>query len=300
MNFNQLEYIVEVANEKSITKAAEKSHISPSAISQSIAQLEKELNISIFYRNSKGVILTPQGKILVEKAHDILNNLKDLHTRLKQYEKSKSNHLKISFAPTFSNIVHAAILNILDEVHDFTFELEEENAQELLKRFNMSDLDLAFLPALKNELNEYHVLYDHLHTGYLCIAVGKESNLYQKDFVTFDDLINQKFIFHKLISKNILKMFDLNNNKEFLSSNKGNSIYDMIVENRAITVLHNISFINHPTVLNGELKIIPFKTPDFIYQDFWVLHRPLKLKSGIADSLISCVKSIMSISNSNL
>ncbi|WP_129691338.1 LysR family transcriptional regulator [Gottfriedia acidiceleris] len=296
MNFNQLEYILEVANEKSISKAAEKIHISPSAISQSIAQLEKELNITIFHRDNRGAILTPQGRILADKAHDILNNLKELHHKLNQYEKSLTNHLKVSFTPAISTIVHQAILKISDERDDITFELEESDSIEIIKSFNNTNTDLAFLSASKNELEQNHLKYEHLHIGYPCIVVGKKSTLYNKDFVTLNDLVEQKFIFHRLGGKSLQNAIKMNGNKVFLYADRGSALIQMVADNKAISVGYDISLINYPKVLNGELKVIPIKNSDLLYQDFWVLHS-YKQKSDIANLLISYVKSILLLNN---
>ncbi|WP_113927598.1 LysR family transcriptional regulator [Bacillus sp. P14.5] len=62
MNIEQIKYILEVSKEGSITKAAERLHLSPSALSQSITQLEKELGVTIFSRSRKGTTPTSEGK----------------------------------------------------------------------------------------------------------------------------------------------------------------------------------------------------------------------------------------------
>ena len=65
-----------VASCSSITTAAQKLYISQPAVSQSIKQLEQELNCTLFFRTSKGVKLTPEGEALfshVRKAFDEIN-----------------------------------------------------------------------------------------------------------------------------------------------------------------------------------------------------------------------------------
>ena len=56
----------EVAEAGKITAAASALFISQSAVSQSIKQLEAELQTRLFARNSRGVTLTPDGKMLYE------------------------------------------------------------------------------------------------------------------------------------------------------------------------------------------------------------------------------------------
>ena len=56
----------EVADAGNITAAAQALYISQSAVSQSIKQLETELQARLFSRNSRGVVLTAEGKMLYE------------------------------------------------------------------------------------------------------------------------------------------------------------------------------------------------------------------------------------------
>ncbi|CAN4010952.1 Acetyltransferase (GNAT) family, partial [Dysosmobacter welbionis] len=62
MTFQQLSFVVEVANCESINKAAERLYTSQSNVSNSIKALEEELGIQIFLRTKKGVSVTEEGR----------------------------------------------------------------------------------------------------------------------------------------------------------------------------------------------------------------------------------------------
>ena len=79
MQFHQLRYVLEVANEKSISAAAKKLYLSQPSLSQQIINLEKELGISIFVRQSKSVTLTDAGEQFVKSAKRILNETEQLY-----------------------------------------------------------------------------------------------------------------------------------------------------------------------------------------------------------------------------
>ncbi len=64
----QLHSFVTVVEEGQITRAAKKLHIAQPALSQAIAQLERELGIQLFERHARGVSLTPAGEVFFEKA----------------------------------------------------------------------------------------------------------------------------------------------------------------------------------------------------------------------------------------
>ena len=61
MELRQLRYFLAVADSRSFVAAAEKLYISRQAISKSVAQLEEELNVALFMRDSGGAFLTPAG-----------------------------------------------------------------------------------------------------------------------------------------------------------------------------------------------------------------------------------------------
>ncbi|MCF6765566.1 LysR family transcriptional regulator [Thiotrichales bacterium 19S3-7] len=71
MNFNDLQYFVEVAKKESITYAAERIGISQPSLSLSIKRLEATVGTKLFNRFKTGVKLTPSGKILFKRAKEL-------------------------------------------------------------------------------------------------------------------------------------------------------------------------------------------------------------------------------------
>lgn len=85
MQFHQLRYVLEVANEKSISAAAKKLYLSQPSLSQQIINLEKELGIPLFVRHSKSVTLTDAGEQFVQSAKRILNEKEQLSDLMEKY-----------------------------------------------------------------------------------------------------------------------------------------------------------------------------------------------------------------------
>ena len=73
MDTRQMEYIIQISEERSITKAAEKLFITQSALNQQLQKLEKELGLPLFVRTRSDWHLTPAGEIYVNTARQILN-----------------------------------------------------------------------------------------------------------------------------------------------------------------------------------------------------------------------------------
>ena len=82
MDFRQLEYIVAIAENKSISKAAETLFISQSGLNQQLIKLEKELGLQLFDRNKHFLRPTKAGEIYVKNAIEILKIKRNTYTEL--------------------------------------------------------------------------------------------------------------------------------------------------------------------------------------------------------------------------
>lgn len=77
INLNSLKIFLEVAMSNSFLEASNRLFLSQPAISKSMSKLEEDLNVKLFYRANKGIVLSPSGKILfeyVKEAKDVLLN----------------------------------------------------------------------------------------------------------------------------------------------------------------------------------------------------------------------------------
>ena len=96
MTIEQLNYILEVHNEKSINKAAKNLFVSQSAISQAIAQVERELGTKIFARSSRGVETTPYGRMFIRYVIPIQDQLKRIGNMFRETKERPSNTLTVA------------------------------------------------------------------------------------------------------------------------------------------------------------------------------------------------------------
>ena len=95
MTLQQLLYSVKIAETKSMNKAAAELFISQPALSSAIHDLEEELNIEIFIRNQRGIIVTSEGENFLRYARQIVemsNMLKDRYAD----EEMKTNKFSVS------------------------------------------------------------------------------------------------------------------------------------------------------------------------------------------------------------
>lgn len=104
MNIVYLKYAVAVAKAGSLNKAAEELYIAQPNLSRAIKELEKELGIIVFDRNSKGITLTPDGERLISYGKILLKQINEIETEFK--EKKVKTTFSLS-APRVSYISHA-------------------------------------------------------------------------------------------------------------------------------------------------------------------------------------------------
>ena len=86
MTLRQLEYLIEVAEQGSISVAARKLMISQPSLSQCIKGIEEELGITLFDRGSVPMLPTKAGEVVLNKAHIIMTALNDMKKELSQVE----------------------------------------------------------------------------------------------------------------------------------------------------------------------------------------------------------------------
>src|SRR5262249_44402877 len=95
MDFRHLRAFIAVAEESSVTKAAERLHISQPPLSRHIRQLEEELGVILFVRHRLGVTLTEPGRGLLEKARALAAAASDFYETAGQVTDSHSNKIRI-------------------------------------------------------------------------------------------------------------------------------------------------------------------------------------------------------------
>ncbi len=82
MRIEQLEYVLEVARQKSFSMAANHLHVSQQSLSQSIKNLEQELGVELFARTNRGAHQTKEGELVVDFSREMLSRYGQLREQL--------------------------------------------------------------------------------------------------------------------------------------------------------------------------------------------------------------------------
>jgi transcriptional regulator, lysR family len=109
MNLRQMELVLKVASEKSFTKAANALKVPQPSLSQSILNLEKEIGMPLFNRETNPVSLTNAGEIYLSKAKLVFDVLEDLNTELSELGGAKRGKIRIGFSQNGYNMIPEAL-----------------------------------------------------------------------------------------------------------------------------------------------------------------------------------------------
>ncbi|MDO4328950.1 MAG: LysR family transcriptional regulator [Lachnospiraceae bacterium] len=110
MNWNQLNYVVTIAQEKNITRAAHQLYISQPSLSLSIQSLEQELGTKLFTRSSGEMQLTYAGTLFYEWARATLHSKNQLSLKLNDISQNVRQMIRLGISPHRSVIMLPPIL----------------------------------------------------------------------------------------------------------------------------------------------------------------------------------------------
>jgi DNA-binding transcriptional LysR family regulator len=96
MDWDKLRIFHAAAEAGSFTHAGDTLHMSQSAVSRQISALERELNVSLFHRHARGLVLTEQGELLFRAAAEIMNKLQTAETLIADTTTKPSGELRIT------------------------------------------------------------------------------------------------------------------------------------------------------------------------------------------------------------
>jgi DNA-binding transcriptional LysR family regulator len=111
VELRQLRYFLIVAEELHFGRAAEREHIAQPALSQQIRRLEHELGVQLFDRTSRRVQLTEPGRILVDLARRILDQVQDAIALVREAGNGKEGRLRLAYANGSDRGAPAAVVD---------------------------------------------------------------------------------------------------------------------------------------------------------------------------------------------
>jgi DNA-binding transcriptional LysR family regulator len=192
MDFRHIRAFIAVADALSVTKAAERLHISQPPLSRHIQQLENELGLTLFVRHRQGVTLTEPGRQLLEKARAWEAAAETFHDAAKQARSTEGARVRVGIGWGLWDVVNRIRVEFAKDHPDVTVEASDAycwfHSDEQLRAHQ---LDLAFArPPYDASFNVSEPLYYESIQAIICA----DSPLASRESVSVRDLADQTLL----------------------------------------------------------------------------------------------------------
>lgn len=162
MDLRQLRYFVAVAREEHVTRAARALHVSQPALSQQIASLERELDLPLFDRVGRGVVLTAAGRVLREHAERILLEADNARTAMDDLRGTLRGEVSLAAIQTANVTFLVEAMARFRETHPgVVVRVREERAERVVELVREGEVGLgvSYLPPDSGEGLEVEPLH---------------------------------------------------------------------------------------------------------------------------------------------
>lgn len=194
MTLTQLNYIITIAETKSMNKAAEKLYVSQPSLTNAIKELEKELGITIFYRSGRGVTLTNDGTEFLLYAKQIYGQYE---TVLEKYGEGGSYKKKFGVSTQHYSFAVKAFVDMAKEfdMSKYEFAIRETRTAEVIQDVSTmkSEIGILYLSdfnrkSLGKMLKSSGLEFHHLIDCQAYVYIWKHHPLAKEKSISFEQL----------------------------------------------------------------------------------------------------------------
>lgn len=195
MTIQQLKFVITIAEEGSMNKAAQKLYTSQPSLTSAVQELEKELGITIFHRSGRGVTLTPDGEDFLLHARQAYSGFEELAERYSGGAKKLKKKFGVSMQH-YSFAVKAFVELVKQfDTSEYEFAVRETKTRDVI--FDVANLrsEIGILymssfnrAAVTKLLRTGGLEFHHLTDCSVYVYLWSGNPLAEKEIITFDDL----------------------------------------------------------------------------------------------------------------
>jgi LysR family hydrogen peroxide-inducible transcriptional activator len=258
MNLREFEYIIAVADLLNFSAAAERCNVSQPTLSSQIRKLEEYLDIEIFERSNKKVIITENGYKIIKIAKEIIAGTKEMREIGDISKNPFAGNLKIGAFPTLSTYIFPQIVpKIHQKFPELRLILSEEKTENLFIKLKNGDVDCAFfaMPMEDNSLEYMQIMEDEFF-----LAVNEKHRLSGKKEINNNDLLGENLLLleegHCLREQALSVCASLSAGEQDFRATGLETLRLMVEAGSAITIMPKIA------IKEGvNIRYIPFAEP---------------------------------------
>lgn len=182
-----LRLFLHLAEWKNLTRGASAASLSPAAASGRLKALENQLNARLFYRDSRGLVLTHAGEMLERHARAILRQIEHVRNDFLALSSDSAGHFRI-FANTTSitESLPAALAVFMKDRPNVTVDIQERNTREVVRGVLDSAADVGVL-STPSPFEPGDLQYRLYSTDRLVLVVPGGHALSSRESVSFEE-----------------------------------------------------------------------------------------------------------------
>ena len=245
MRLEQLKYLIEVANCKSINKAAQNLYITQPALSIAINSLEEELQYPLLKRTKKGVLLTEDDARVLQEAQMVLNTIQNWYLAKSEQEYELDGVVHIQAIPSICVAMsNTLIFELQKKYPKLSVFLHEKTPQHMVETIANGAVNIGIVSYLqdkekkllqKAEQNDLHA--EKLAEDERCIMLSAKNPLSQKEILTKEDLSQLTLAYYSDLTDNISEFYrKFFNPERCFRLNSRESILQLVAEDGAAAV----------------------------------------------------------------
>lgn len=192
----QLRYFVAVAHRLHFTRAAEELLIAQPALSQSIRHLERELDVVLFDRTTRGVALTPAGEVLLRGAERALAEVDRALADVRSYAGIVTGRVRVG-AWQSMDVRLPDLLSAFRAAHPAVdVVISEVVSDAMIDGVRTGSLDFAFV-VRREQARTSGLGHEEFLTEPYALAVSRSHALARRRRVRLTELVEEPFILHR-------------------------------------------------------------------------------------------------------
>ena len=147
MELRQLRYFLSVADCRSFVSAASELYISRQAVSKAISQLEEELGVMLFMRDTSGAFLTPTGLLFYDRIRGVVKEIDDIERQIRTSGNRYRQRIRIAFSIGTVGLFEDNLLAFRKDRENLEIEYWEFPEEQCVQMLQEHQTDLAVSPS---------------------------------------------------------------------------------------------------------------------------------------------------------
>lgn len=258
MKLEQLEQLIEIEKQQSISKAAKALYMGQSTLSGALSSLEEELGVRLFERTAGGVKPTPEGKEAVQLARQMLE-LAEQMLRLGEAQRQLHGKVTVSVGQAYSFLYKNLLLKFRQRHPKAELDLQIGTTEQLITSLLAGDtnlvLALLYTPELE-KLKEAEFCHETFGQCHFQVYAGQHNRFAERTTLVLEELQEEQFVINAMSYWELVRQ-QIPFTKECFVVTDRDTLRQMVSGENMLAILPDIFMKQDVYYEQGKTKILP-------------------------------------------